>query len=60
MRKNVLVKKLVKELSANNLAIFAGAGLSVGAGYIDWKGLLKELAEEIDLDVDREEHDLVS
>ncbi|AGP48697.1 hypothetical protein PSYCG_05865 [Psychrobacter sp. G] len=60
MKKNVLVKKLVKELSANNLAIFAGAGLSVGAGYIDWKGLLKELAEEIDLDVDREEHDLVS
>ena len=60
MKKKVLVKKLVKELSANNLAIFAGAGLSVGAGYIDWKGLLKELAEEIDLDVDREEHDLVS
>ncbi|MGB2786124.1 SIR2 family protein [Psychrobacter sp.] len=59
MRKNVLVKKLVKELSANNLAIFAGAGLSVGAGYIDWKSLLREFAEEIDLDVDKE-HDLVS
>ena len=37
MKKNVLVKNLVKELSSNNLAIFAGAGLSVGAGYIDWK-----------------------
>lgn len=60
MKKNVLVKNLVKELSSNNLAIFAGAGLSVGAGYIDWKSLLRDLAEEIDLEVDREEHDLVS
>ena len=60
MKKYVLVKNLVKELSSNNLAIFAGAGLSVGAGYIDWKSLLRDLAEEIDLEVDREEHDLVS
>lgn len=60
MKKKVLIKNLVKELSANNLAIFAGSGLSIGAGYIDWKNLLRDLAEEIDLDVDKEEHNLVS
>lgn len=29
-QKNRLIKELTKELSASNLAIFAGAGLSVG------------------------------
>ncbi len=47
-----------KELLQKNTAIFAGAGLSVPAGFVDWKGLLRPLAEEISLDVDRE-HDLV-
>lgn len=46
------------ELQQKNTAIFAGAGLSVPAGFVDWKGLLRPLAEEISLDVDRE-HDLV-
>lgn len=60
MKKEKLIKELVKELSANNLAIFAGAGLSVPAGFVDWKALLKDLAEEIELDVEKEERDLVS
>ena len=30
------------------------AGLSVGAGYVDWKTLLKEIAEDLGLDVSRE------
>ena len=60
MNKKQLIKELVNELSANNLAIFAGAGLSVSAGFLDWKALLKELADEIDLDIDKEENDLVS
>jgi len=58
--KEQLIKNLVNELSANNLAIFAGAGLSVSAGFLDWKALLKELADEIHLDIDKEENDLVS
>ncbi|MBE2262434.1 MAG: SIR2 family protein [Burkholderiaceae bacterium] len=41
-----------------NAAIFAGAGLSVAAGFVDWKGLLQPLAEELNLDMARE-HDLV-
>lgn len=53
------VTKYVKSLKEGNAAIFAGAGLSVGAGYVNWKNLLKDLAEEIELDIDKEEHDLV-
>ncbi|TXG75897.1 hypothetical protein E6Q11_06085 [Candidatus Dojkabacteria bacterium] len=42
------------ELEQQNAAIFAGAGLSVAAGFVDWKGLLKPLADELKLDIDRE------
>lgn len=37
--KNVehFIETFVKELEEENVAIFAGAGLSVGAGYVDWK-----------------------
>lgn len=35
-------------------AVFAGAGLSKGSGYSDWKGLLKEFAEELGLDLEIE------
>lgn len=59
MRKPTLIKKLVQEIENNNLAIFAGAGLSVGAGFVDWKNLLRDLADEIGLDVDKE-YDLIS
>ena len=60
MNKKQFIRELVNELSANNLAIFAGAGLSVAAGFVDWKGLLKDLAEELDLNIDKEENDLIS
>ena len=42
-----------------NAAVFAGAGLSIPAGLVDWKGLLKGIAREIGLDV-RKEDDLIS
>jgi hypothetical protein len=45
-------------LRQGTAAIFAGAGLSVAAGFVDWKGLLRPLAEELNLDMTRE-HDLV-
>jgi len=53
------VETFVKELEEENVAIFAGAGLSVGAGYVDWKKLLQPIAEELGLDIDKE-HDLIS
>lgn len=59
IKKQTLVKKLVEEIENNNLAIFAGAGLSAGAGFVDWRNLLRDLADEIGLDVDKE-YDLIS
>lgn len=52
------VEDFSNELAERNVAIFAGAGLSVGAGFVDWRGLLKPLADELNLDVERE-YDLV-
>jgi len=57
--KQRLVDEIVKELNDDNFAIFAGAGLSSGAGFVDWKALLKPIAEELDLDVERE-NDLIA
>jgi hypothetical protein len=53
------VETFIKELEEENVAIFASAGLSVGAGYVDWRKLLQPIAQELDLDIDQE-HDLIS
>jgi hypothetical protein len=53
------VETFAKELEEENAAIFAGAGLSVGAGYVDWKKLLQPIAQDLELDIDQE-HDLIS
>lgn len=53
------INDYLKHLINGDAAIFAGAGLSVGAGYVDWRGLLKDIAKEIDLEVDKET-DLIS
>jgi hypothetical protein len=49
----------VQALHDQNAAVFAGAGLSIPAGMVNWKGLLKNIAREIGLDVKKED-DLVS
>lgn len=49
-----LVEALSKELEEGNLAIFAGAGFSRDAGFVDWKTLLKPIADDLDLDVEKE------
>ena len=53
------IKDFVRDLSESNVAIFAGAGLSKSAGYVNWPELLREIADELGLSVDRE-HDLIS
>lgn len=53
------VEIFAKELEEENVAIFAGAGLSVGAGYVDWKKLLQPIAQDLELDIDKEQ-DLIS
>lgn len=57
--KNQLVRELTKELREENLAVFIGAGLSSPAGFVSWSELLKPIAEELKLDINRE-YDLVS
>lgn len=53
------IKDFVKDLAENNVALFAGAGMSRGAGYVDWRGLLSDIANDVGLDVTLE-HDLIS
>lgn len=57
--KEVLIREYVKALHEENTAIFAGAGLSAASGFVNWKGLLKEAAEELQLDINKET-DLIS
>ncbi len=53
------IRNFTKALKEKNAAIFAGAGLSRESGFVDWRGLLKHIAEELHLDVDKEQ-DLVA
>lgn len=46
-------------LANRDAALFIGAGVSRAAGFVDWKSLLREIADELELDVDRES-DLVA
>ncbi|AQT87013.1 hypothetical protein ERICIV_04555 (plasmid) [Paenibacillus larvae subsp. larvae] len=57
--KEVLIKEYLNALHEDNAAIFAGAGLSAASGFVNWKGLLKEVAEELELDI-KKESDLIS
>lgn len=52
--KKAFLRDVGKELVEENVAIFAGAGMSVGAGFVNWSELLRPFAEELGLDVDRE------
>lgn len=53
------IKDFVKDLEENNVAIFAGAGMSKSCGYVDWPELLRDIADELGLKVEKE-HDLIS
>jgi hypothetical protein len=48
----------LKALASGQASVFIGAGLSVPAGYVDWKTLLRPLAEDVGLDVAKE-HNLI-
>ncbi|MEZ9310896.1 SIR2 family protein [Vibrio sp. 10N.286.49.F3] len=57
--KQAFITHICKELEDENIAIFAGAGMSAGTGFVNWSELLRPIADELGLDVDRE-HDLVA
>lgn len=56
---NEFIREYVRAVSQGYAAVFAGAGLSRGSGYTNWKELVRPLAEEIGLNVEKE-HDLVA
>lgn len=47
-------KIYIKAIQDGTAAIFAGAGIGKASGYMDWNNLLKEFANSINLDVERE------
>src|ERR1700685_2737072 len=53
------IREYTKELHNKNAAVFAGAGLSVASGYVDWSGLLAEIVQDLGLDP-KKENDLVT
>src|SRR5712671_5163260 len=52
-------QEYLKALEQGSAAVFAGAGLSDPSGFVNWKELMRDIAEELGLSVD-EEADLIS
>ncbi|WP_032095611.1 MULTISPECIES: SIR2 family protein [unclassified Alteromonas] len=59
LKKQAFLRDVGKELLNENVAVFAGAGMSAGLGFVNWSELLRPIADELGLDVDRES-DLVA
>ncbi|WP_181712803.1 SIR2 family protein [Vibrio tarriae] len=55
----VFIKDYVKDLDEGSASIFAGAGLSIPLGFVNWTDLMEEIAQDLGLDV-KIESDLVS
>jgi len=55
----IFIRDYVKDLNEGTAAIFAGAGLSIPAGYVNWQDLMSEIAFDLGLDI-KSETDLVS
>ncbi|MGN6604721.1 MAG: SIR2 family protein [Ginsengibacter sp.] len=53
------ISEFLKEIEEDNAAIFAGAGLSAASGHVDWRGLLEDIAVDLELDIQKE-YDLIS
>ncbi len=51
---NTFLREYTAALREGHASLFVGAGVSRAAGYVDWKHLLNEIAQELGLDVDRE------
>jgi len=57
--KEQFLNEYSRALDDGNAALFIGAGMSVGSGMVDWRGLLRDVANGLGLDVD-EESDLIA
>lgn len=57
---DILIKEFSKSILDKRASIFIGSGLSRPAGFAGWKDVLRECAEEIGLDVEKEERNLIT
>jgi hypothetical protein len=51
---NRAIQNYVIAMDEGDAALFIGAGVSLPAGFVTWKALLCEVAEDLGLDVERE------
>ena len=58
MEINKLITEYNKAITDKTAAVFVGAGLSVPSGFVKWKDLLKDIADELHLDIEEESGDL--
>ncbi|HEX8163055.1 MAG TPA: SIR2 family protein [Pyrinomonadaceae bacterium] len=54
-----LLRDYVTAMHDGDAALFIGAGMSRPSGFVDWKGLMRDCAIELGLDVELE-HDLIA
>ena len=55
LKPEIFIKKYSQAIKTGTAAIFVGAGLSRNNGFVDWKELLRPLANELDLDIESEQ-----
>lgn len=54
MDKELFIREFSTAIHEGNAAIFAGAGTSVSAGFVNWKELVRPFSVEIKLDIEKE------
>ncbi|HYX34444.1 MAG TPA: SIR2 family protein [Oligoflexus sp.] len=57
--KDTFCRIFADEVLKGKSALFIGAGLSAAAGFVDWKGMMRGIADDLKLDIEKE-HDLVA
>jgi len=55
----MFIRDYVNDLNEGTASIFAGAGLSIPAGFVNWSQLMQEIAQDLGLEIERES-DLIS
>ncbi len=55
LRMKTFIKNYSEFIMNDEASMFIGAGVSIGSGYVNWKDLLTEIAEELGLNINEEE-----
>ncbi len=58
--KRDLIDALEDAIESHEFAVFLGAGMSIDAGFSNWKNLLEKPAKKIKLDIEKESYDLLN